>query len=129
MRFSFGMRQLLKMSSVVDDARMPILFSFLPKVNPGVPFSTMKAEAPRAPLDLSVMAMTVYIWASPPFVIHCLVPFSTYSLPSSFAVVWMPLASLPAFASVRPNAARFFPDAMSGRYFFFCASLPWRRMG
>jgi len=29
--------------------------------------------------------------ASPPLVIHCLVPFSTYSPPSSLAVVWMPL--------------------------------------
>jgi hypothetical protein len=75
------------------------------------------------------MAMTVYIRASPPFVIHCLVPFSTYSLPSSFAVVWTPPASLPAFASVRPKAARSCPDAIAGRYFFFCASLPWRRMG
>jgi hypothetical protein len=58
-RLSFGTLQLSKISSVVEDARIPILFSFLPKVNPGVPFSTMKADAPRAPLDLSVMAMTV----------------------------------------------------------------------
>jgi len=38
---------------------MPIFFSFFPKEKPGVPFSTMKAEAPLAPLDLSVMAIIV----------------------------------------------------------------------
>jgi hypothetical protein len=36
---------------------MPILFSFFPKEKPSVPFSTIKADAPRAPLDLLVMAI------------------------------------------------------------------------
>ena len=36
----------------------------------------------------------------------------------------MPAASQPAFASVSPKAASFLPAAMSGRYFFFCSSLP-----
>ena len=58
-RFAFGTRQSWKTSSRVAEARMPILFSFLPKVKPGVPFSTMKAEAPRAPRSGSVRAMTV----------------------------------------------------------------------
>src|SRR3989339_738349 len=31
----------------------------------------------------------------------------------------MPNASEPAFASVRPKAARSLPEAISGRYFFF----------
>ena len=56
-RFSFGMRQSSNISSVVADALMPIFFSFLPNVKPGVPFSTTKADAPRMPLLRSVMAM------------------------------------------------------------------------
>ena len=48
--FSLGTRQSVKTSSRVAEARMPIFFSFLPKVKPGVSFSTMKAVAPRAPL-------------------------------------------------------------------------------
>ena len=36
---------------------MPILFSFLPKENPGAPFSTIKAEKPLGPFDLSVQAI------------------------------------------------------------------------
>ena len=38
-------------------------------------------------------------------------------------------ASEPAFASVRPNAASLRPEAISGRYFFFCSSVAKRRMG
>jgi hypothetical protein len=38
---------------------MPNLSSFLPKVKPGVSFSTTKQLAPRAPFALSVMAKTV----------------------------------------------------------------------
>jgi len=48
--FSLGIRQLSKTSSVVIDARMPILFSFLPKVKPGVPFSTTKRRGATRPL-------------------------------------------------------------------------------
>ncbi len=57
-RFSFGMRQSWKMSSRVAEARMPILFSFLPNVNPGVSFSTMNAEIPRMPTPFFVLATT-----------------------------------------------------------------------
>ena len=59
MRFSFGTRQSWKTSSRVAEARMPILFSFLPNEKPGVPFSTMKNDAPRAPRPGSVIAHTV----------------------------------------------------------------------
>ena len=38
---------------------MPILSSFLPKVKPGVPFSTMKSSRRAAPCCGSVIAMTV----------------------------------------------------------------------
>jgi hypothetical protein len=50
---------LRKTSSRVAEQRMPSFFSFLPKVNPGVSFSTMIALAPRLPLAGSVRAMTV----------------------------------------------------------------------
>ena len=66
--------------------------------------------------------------ASPPFVIHCLVPLRTQASPSSTAVVRTPAASDPAFASVSANAA-IVPSAMRGRYFFFCSSLPQSRIG
>ena len=42
--FSLGMRQSVKINSYVDEPRIPILFSLVPNVNPGVPFSTMNAE-------------------------------------------------------------------------------------
>ena len=35
----------------------------------------------------------------------------------------------PALASVRPKAASFLPAAISGRYFFFCSSVPKSRIG
>ena len=46
-RFSSGMRQSSRISSVVCEARMPSLSSFLPWLKPGVPFSTMKDAWPR----------------------------------------------------------------------------------
>ncbi len=49
-RFSTGTRQSSKMSSRVTEARIPILSSFFPKLNPGVPFSTTMTLAPRGPL-------------------------------------------------------------------------------
>ena len=58
-RFAAGTRASSKTSSAVTLARMPILCSFLPKENPGVPFSTMKHEAPRAPLSGWVSATVV----------------------------------------------------------------------
>ena len=41
------MAQFSNTSSMVGEERIPIFFSFLPKENPGVPFSTMKALIPR----------------------------------------------------------------------------------
>ena len=42
-----GTRTLSRISSAVDDARMPSLSSFLPTVKPGCPRSTTKAVMPR----------------------------------------------------------------------------------
>ena len=51
-------RQFSKKSCAVDEARIPSLSSFLPKLNPGVPCATMNAETPRCPASLSVVAKT-----------------------------------------------------------------------
>ncbi len=42
----------------------------------------------------------------------------------SSAVVSVPPASEPALGSVRPKAPSFLPEQRSGRYFFFCSSVP-----
>ena len=57
-RFSLGTWQLWNTNSQVEEQRMPIFFSFLPKVKPGVSFSTISALAPREPLAGFVMAIT-----------------------------------------------------------------------
>src|SRR5687767_3728882 len=62
--------------------------------------------------------------AAPPFVVHFLSPFSTSSLSPTLQVALSPLASLPAPRSLRPNAHRRRPAAMSGRYLRFCSSVP-----
>ena len=43
-RFSFGILQSSKISSYVDDPRIPIFFSLVPKEKPGAPLSTINAE-------------------------------------------------------------------------------------
>ena len=89
----------------------------------------MKALMPFVPLLLSVMAIMMYTSAMPPPEMNIFEPFSTHSSPSSTALVWVPAASVPAFGSVRPKAPSFFPDRRSGRYFFFCSSVPYVYMG
>jgi len=109
------------MSSVVDEGPDAHLVSFLPKVNPGVPFHD-EGRAPRGPLARSVIAYRVEP-GSPALVIHCFVPFSLF-IALELRRGLMPLASLPALASVRPKATRLLPEATSGRNFFFCSSDP-----
>ena len=55
-RFSFGTMQFSKISSVVEEPRIPIFFSLVPMRKPGKSFSTMNAEMPFVPLLLSVIA-------------------------------------------------------------------------
>ena len=71
-------RQSVKISSYVDEPQIPILFSFVPNVNPGVPFSTINAEIsfcflPRFSI-VPVTAMIIYTSASLPFVMKHLDP-------------------------------------------------------
>ena len=49
--------------------------------------------------------------------------------PTNSALVCCPDASVPAFGSVRPKAPSFLPESRSGRYFFFCSSLPQLKIG
>ena len=51
--------QFSKISSQVAEPRIPIFFSFLPIEKPGKSRSTMNAEMPRVPCDLSVIAITI----------------------------------------------------------------------
>ena len=108
---------------------MPIFFSLVPKVKPGVPFSTMKAEMPFVPFEGSVMAKTMYISASLPLVIKIFEPFRTYSSPSKTALVACPEASVPAFGSVSAKAPSFSPLARGFKYSSFCAGVPYLSMG
>lgn len=47
-RLALGMRQSSKIRYEVEDARMPSLSSFLPRLNPGASVGTMKALQGRA---------------------------------------------------------------------------------
>ncbi len=98
-----------------------------------MPFSTINAEIsfvilPRFSI-MPVMAKITYTSASLPFVIKIFDPLSTHSSPSSTAFVCCPCASVPAPGSVRPKAPIFLPLARSGRYFCFCSSVPYVRIG
>ena len=113
------------MTSLVSLARMPSLFSFLPALIPGVPCSRTKAEIPRCPFDRSEIAITTMTPPILPWVMKVFEPFNSH-LPSACftATVRMPAASLPALASVKPQAPSTSPVTRRGRYRCFCASLP-----
>ena len=83
---------------------------------------------PFLPLLRSVTAMTTAVSAMRPLVMKVLDPFSTHASPSRTAVVLVPPASEPALFSVRPQQPTFSPLARGARYFFFCSSVPARKM-
>ena len=76
-RLAAGTSQSAKISSTVGEPRMPIFFSSLPTVNPGVPFSTTNALTPREPAAGSVTAKTQTTSATLPLVIQIFCPLST----------------------------------------------------
>ncbi len=76
-RFSTGTSMSSKKSSAIGDVRMPILSICFPIVRPGVPFSTRKAETPRAPLAGSTVAKTSKRSATFPFEMKVLLPLIT----------------------------------------------------
>ena len=112
----------------MSDERTPSLSSFLPGRKPGVPRSITNALMPFLPLLLSVTAITTAVSATLPLVMNVLEPFSTQWSPSFTATVLVPPASEPALFSVRPQQPTFSPFASGVRYFFFCSSLPARKM-
>ena len=57
-----------KRSSTVSLARWPSFFSLVPALNPGAPFSTMKAEIPFTPMPGVVTAVKTAVPHTDPFV-------------------------------------------------------------
>src|SRR3989442_15659602 len=64
-----------------------------------------------------------------PWVMNCLVPLRTYSLPYFLARVFIAAASDPLPGSESAYAATFSPDASGGHMRFFCSSEPATRIG
>ena len=100
-----GTRTPSRNTAVVDEARSPILSSCGPVLTPFMSRVTMKAVSLPRSSGFPVLAKTVKKLASPPLVIHSLLPSSTQSSPSRTAVVLMLAASEPAPGSVRQKAA------------------------
>ena len=122
--FRAAIWQSVKITSLVSLARRPSLFSFLPGLNPGVPFSMMNAEIPwlffdgigdgHAHADVGVMAVGGE-------------SFRAVDDPAAVrfaALVRVPPASEPASGSVSDQQPSFFPCASGITYFFFCSSVP-----
>ena len=118
-----------KISSVVSEARSPILWIFLPVRKPGMPRSTMNAVNPFAFFSGLVEAITTNTPPTDPCVMKVFVPLITH-LPSAWrtARVRAAPASEPEPGSVSPHPPSTSPLARRGRYFFFCASLAARKM-
>ena len=113
-RASWPTWQSSKTSEAVSEMRMPTLSSCLPTETPGVSRGTRKAEMPRWSDPGFVRAMAT---ATPPtdaWVMKFLEPLRIQPLSFRTAVVFVPPASEPASASVRPQAPRIFPLARRG---------------
>eukprot|EP00754_Rhynchopus_humris_P034068 Rhum_TRINITY_DN15502_c7_g1::Rhum_TRINITY_DN15502_c7_g1_i1::g.161062::m.161062 len=118
-RFSCGITTLSKLTARVSLQRCPMLISLRPTVRPSVFASTTKPTKPSSDL-----ASRKYQSATPPFVIHILLPFTTQWSPFFTARVFNPCTSEPAPGSVTQYAALSGSSVRRPRYFFFCASLP-----
>ena len=84
----------------------------------------MSSGLPFSRVPVLAMAVTPLVMLVPELVIHFLDPLTTHSPLSSFAVVRVPPASVPASSSVRPKAQRFSPVAHLERNFSFCSWVP-----
>mmetsp|Transcript_10278 Transcript_10278/g.23436 ORF Transcript_10278/g.23436 Transcript_10278/m.23436 type:complete len:238 (-) Transcript_10278:225-938(-) len=120
---SCGTLQSTKLTSHVEDARIPNLFSFLPMMTPGLSPLTMKAVMPRYPASGLMFANTRNQPACMAFVIQHLVPFRTQPLSVRVARVFRAKASEPLPVSDRQNEPSV-SVASFGRYFCFCSSVP-----
>src|SRR6478735_2874267 len=124
--FSSGTNTLSSSSSPVSTPFTPIFLSVRPTDTPSKPRSTMKtlmlswARESAGP----VLAKTQYQSACTTPLIQHFVPVRRQPSPSRSARVRIPITSLPACGSDRPNAARCTPVASGVRYFCFCSSDP-----
>ena len=99
-----------------------MLISLRPTVMPAESPSTMKpVNAAPVLADESVFASTKYQLATPPLVIHILLPEITHSSPFFTAVVLAAPTSLPAPGSVTQYAACSGSSVMRPRYLAFCS--------
>ena len=87
---SAGNRTFSSTSSDVSEARSESLRVIGGAEKPAVSVGTTKPRMPLLPSASSVRAQTTATSATEPLVIHILVPFSTHSSPSRFALVRMP---------------------------------------
>mmetsp|Transcript_58163 Transcript_58163/g.161101 ORF Transcript_58163/g.161101 Transcript_58163/m.161101 type:complete len:234 (-) Transcript_58163:322-1023(-) len=128
--FSSGTTTLSKKSGRVSEHRWPMLTSLSPADTPSELASTMNPVIALPALAvLSVTASTKYQSATPPLVIHSLLPLMTHLSPCFSARVWMAATSLPAPASLTPYAHLSGSSVIRPRYFFFWKSLPARITG
>src|SRR4051812_17506864 len=121
-RWSAGISTSLNEIVAVLEARCPSLSSFLSTVTPSASRGTTKAEMPRWPASLSVLAYTVYQEAYWPLVMKHFEPLMTYLSPFLTAVVFIPETSEPASGSVRQNEASFGSSVSIPRYFALSSS-------
>ena len=117
-----------KTSSVVSDARSPILWMILPVRNPGMPRSMMNAVSPLAFFSGEVDAITTNTPPTEPCVMKVFEPLMTHLSPWRTARVRAAPASEPEPGSVRPQPPSTLPLASPGTYLRFWASLPASRM-
>src|SRR5580693_5658665 len=127
-KFSTRISQSCSESSATGDVRNPILCSFLPTANPGVPLSTRNAVTPFGPRLGSRFAKTIVTSAFGALLLNVFDPFSTYLSPLRSARVFRLYASDPDPGSVmacNPSP----PLTKPGRYLRFCSSVPNDQIG
>ena len=125
--FSSGTRASVKKISVVPRLRRTMVFS-LRMSTPGVSFGTRIRLMPRC-RSASVRASTVITVPGRCAPEHqVLLPLRTQSPSSSTALVLIEAASDPASGSEIETLNFRSPARKPGRYFSFCASVPWWAM-
>jgi len=114
-RLAAGTRQPSSTTSPIGEVRRPILSRPRLTVNPGVPFSTRKAEMPAILGRPGCAAKTSTTSETGALVMYSLVPFSTYPSPSRSARVRRANASDPDSGSVIACTPMRSPDISPGR--------------
>ncbi len=84
---------------------------------------------PLAISPVTAVTVTRRVMSVPELVMNALLPLMRQVPSSSTAVVRVPPASLPAPASVSPNAPSASPEVSIGSQVAFCSSVPKRKTG